>query len=95
MNKEEFKARAKQKIDEFSAKINELKAERAAAKEDSKSDYDEALKELESKKSELDNKYTELENAADDKWEEVKATFLSASNSFEEGFSKLKPLFKK
>lgn len=93
MNKEEFKAKAKQKIDEFNAKINELKAERAAAKEDAKSDYDEALRELESKKSELDNKYSELENAADDKWEETKVAFLSASKDFEEGFSKIKSLF--
>ncbi|SDG38456.1 sll1863 family stress response protein [Psychroflexus sediminis] len=93
MNKGEFKAKAKQKIDEFTAKLNDLIAEKAAAHEDSKSDFDEALKELESMKSDLDNKYSKLEHPADDQWEEAKAAFLSASNSFEEEFSKVKSRF--
>ena len=36
MNKEEFKARANQRIDEISAKINELKAEKESVKGDLK-----------------------------------------------------------
>ena len=36
MNKEEFKARANQRIDEISAKINELKADKESVKEDLK-----------------------------------------------------------
>lgn len=46
MNKEEFKAKANQIIDEVSAKINELKAKKASAEGVAKSKFDEALKEL-------------------------------------------------
>jgi len=37
MNKEEFKAKAIQTIDEVSAKINELKAKKESASDDAKS----------------------------------------------------------
>lgn len=92
MNKEEFKAKANQTIDEVFAMINTLKAKRDAAKEDAKSDYDEAIKELKSKKSEMESKLADLEDATEDKWEEAKIAFSSASDSFKEGFEKLKSL---
>ena len=71
MNKEEFKAKANQTIDEVSAKINELKAKRESVQYDAKSKYEESLKDLESRKADLESKFKELENASDDKWEEV------------------------
>jgi DNA repair exonuclease SbcCD ATPase subunit len=93
MNKEEFKAKANQTIDDVSAKINELESKKESAEQGAKSEYDEAIKDLKSKKSDLEAKYADLENASEDKWEEVKATFSSASDSFREGLTKISSLF--
>lgn len=93
MNREEFKAKANQRIDEISAKINELKAKRASVKEASKDKYEESIKELETRKADLQSKYQDLLHASDEKWEEVKSAFSSAADSFKEGFSKIASLF--
>jgi hypothetical protein len=50
---------------------------------------------LESNKRELKTRYNELINASEDKWEEAKEAFSSASDSFEKGFSEISSLFKK
>ena len=92
MNKEEFKARANQRIDEISAKINEIKAEKESVKSDAKEEFQESIKELESKKVDLQSNYYALLNATDEKWEEVKSAFSEAADSFKEGFSKLSAL---
>jgi len=81
MNKEEFKARASQTIDEVSAKINELKANKESFKEDAKQTYNETLKDLESIKADLKTKYANLENASEDKWDELKKSVASATES--------------
>ncbi len=93
MKEEEFKAKASQRIDEVSAKINKLKAKKEPVQGDSKSKYKESLKEIESKKAALEEKYTELENASEEKWGEVKNAFSSASESFKEGWNKVISLF--
>jgi chromosome segregation ATPase len=93
MNKEEFKAKANQTIDEISAKINEMKAKRASVKEDLKVDYDKAIKELESKKADMEVKYADLKDAAEEKWDEAKVAFSAASDSVKEGLNKLKSMF--
>ncbi len=93
MTKEEFKFKAKQSIDEVSAKINELNAKRASVKADVKSKYEDALEDLKSKRDILEAKYHELKNSTDDKWEEVRDAFSSASNSFKDGLSKISSLF--
>jgi cytochrome c556 len=92
MNKEEFKAKASQTVDLVSARINELKAKKESVKEEAKAQYNEAIDDLESRKSTLERKYAELENASEDKWEDVKETFITASDSLNKGFSKLKSL---
>lgn len=94
MNKEEFKVKANRTIDEVSAKINELKEKKELVEQGSKSKYEENLKTLKMKKTDLEAKYSELKNASDDKWEEVKNAFSSASDSYEEGLSKITSLLK-
>jgi hypothetical protein len=93
MKKERFKAKASQRIDEVSAKIKELKAKKVSLQGDAKSKYEESLKELESKKAGLEAKYTELENASEEKRDEAKHAFSSASESFKEGWNKIISLF--
>lgn len=93
MNKEEFKAKANQTIDEVAGKINELKAKKEAAVGDSKVKYEKALQDMESKKADLQSKKADLENASEEKWDEVKNAFSSATEDFKEGWKKLSSLF--
>ncbi|MGM0408651.1 MAG: hypothetical protein ACQERU_11745 [Bacteroidota bacterium] len=48
---------------------------------------------MKSKRNEVKAKYDELTDATEDKWEESKSIFASASESFRKGFNKLKSLF--
>lgn len=92
MNEQEFKAKASETVDMVATKIDELKAKKESVQEDVKAQYNDSIEELESRKLALEKKYAELENASEDKWKEVKGTFLSASESFNEGFKKIKTL---
>ena len=95
MDKESFKNKAKNSIDEIFAKIEDLEIKKNEAKADVKETYEKKLAELKSKKSELQKRYDDLLHASEDKWEEVKNAFTSSSESFKEGFSKIASLFKK
>lgn len=94
MDKQKYKENAKKSIDEIFAKIDELEKKTESFKEKSKAEYEKNIAELKAKRAELQAKYKALENASDDKWEEVKSAFSSASDSFKEGFSKITSLFK-
>lgn len=92
MNKEDFKNKAKISIDDIFAKIDALEEKKDKVKGDAKATYEEKLNNLKTKKKELQAEYDLLINASDDKWEEVKSTFSSATDSFKEGFLKIASL---
>jgi chromosome segregation ATPase len=92
MNKKDFKTKAKKSIDDIFAKIDALEAKNDKVKGDAKAEYEENLSNLKAKKKELQAKYDGLDSASDEKWEEVKSTFSSATDSFKEGFSKIASL---
>jgi len=94
MEKQEFREKAKQSIDEIFDKIEELKARKAEAKAEFQDTYKEQIEVLEVKKAELEVKYNNLLDVAEDKWEEVKQAFSESTVSFKEGFSKLFSVFK-
>jgi len=92
MDKEEFKKEAKKSLNEIFARIDELEAKRDKAKADSRAEYEEKVARLKSQKNDLQEKYDNLIKASDEKWEEAKQAFSSASDSFKEGFSKIASL---
>jgi uncharacterized protein YgfB (UPF0149 family) len=92
--RETFKKKAKESIDDIFAKIDKLEAKKDNVKENAKTKYNEIMADLKFKKVDLQAKYKKLEDATDYKWEEVKKTFSIAADSFEEGFSKIGSLFK-
>lgn len=92
MSKEDFKKKAKKGIDDIFAKIDELEAKKSKVEGDVKAEYEEKLNHLKTKKKELQAKHDELVIASDEKWEEVKSAFSSATDSFKEGFSKIASL---
>lgn len=71
------------------AKIDTLEVKKDKVKGDTKAEFEEILNNLKTKNKELQVKYDALVNASDEKWEEVKSTFSSATDSFKEGFSKI------
>lgn len=89
MDKADFKKKAKNSMDDIFAKIDTLDAKKDKVKEDVKAEYQEQLNNLKSDKKELQATYDELLNASDEKWEKVKGSFSSATDSFKEGLSKI------
>lgn len=94
MTREEYKEAASKAIDQVGDQIDKMKAKKNEVSGQLREQYDSALKDLELKQAKMTEKYNEMKSASDDKWEEVKSTFSSASDSFREGFSKLSTLFK-
>jgi hypothetical protein len=95
MEREEFKAKAKQTIDDLFAHIDKLEVKMNKAKADSKEKYKTEIDELKVKGAELQDKYNKLEDTVEDKWEEVKAAFQESIPSFKKGFSILGGIFRK
>jgi phage host-nuclease inhibitor protein Gam len=95
MEREEFKVKAKQTIDDLFVHIDKLEAKMNKAKASSKEKYKTEIDELKLKGAELQSKYDKLEDAMEDKWEEVKAAFQESIPSFKQGFSVLGRIFRK
>ncbi|MBC8343575.1 MAG: hypothetical protein H8E61_06305 [Bacteroidetes bacterium] len=95
MDKQEFKQKAKQGIDEIFVKIDGLEAKKDVVKDEVKEKYTEQIEDLKSKKYDLQEKYNWLIESADDKWEETKISFTKAFDSFKDGLADIADLFKK
>ncbi len=89
MNKEELKAKASQKIDEVSAKINELKAKKASVEGEAKQKYEESLSELNDRKADLESSFDQIKNSAEEQLAEAKTDFEKASHALESGMKKI------
>lgn len=95
MEKQEFREKAKKRIDDIFDKIEEIKAKKDHAKAEAKEGYNKEIELLEAKKEELQHNYNALIDAAEDKWDEVKDAFSNSADSFKDAFSKLLSPFKK
>jgi SMC interacting uncharacterized protein involved in chromosome segregation len=95
MEREEFKGKAKQSIDELFSQIEKLEAKMKQAKEDAKIKYKDEIEELKQKKAEMQDVLDKVEDAVEDKWEEVKAAFNESAPSFKEGLARLGKIFSK
>ena len=95
MDRENFKNKAKQAIDDMFAKIDELEAKRGKIHGEAKAEYDNMIKQMKKRKDQLVAKYNKLKSIKkDEEWDEVKKSFSSASRSFREGISKIGDLLK-
>ncbi|MBN1792042.1 MAG: hypothetical protein JW830_16210 [Bacteroidales bacterium] len=95
MEKEDFKRKAKESIDEIFARIDELEAKKDVVFDKAKEEYQETIGELKTKKDELQAKFKKLMDGSDDEWDEVQNAFSSAKDSLKEGFSKMATILKK
>lgn len=95
MEREEFKEKAKQSIDDLFVQIEKLEAKMKQAKADARVKYKDEIDELRQKKAEMQYLLDKVENAVEDKWQEVKAAFNESAPSFKEGFARLAKIFDK
>lgn len=87
------KEKVKKQIDEMDDQIGVWEARIESSKAEAKAEYKEKLAALKAKRNDVKAKYDELADATEEKWEEAKDVFSSASESFREGFGRLKSFF--
>ena len=94
MDRETFKQNAKNSIDEIFDAIERIQERANVVQGEAKVRFEQNLIELKAKKKDLQAKYDKLGNTSEERWEEVKNAFSSASDSFKEGFKKITSLIK-
>ena len=94
MDKEIFKQNAKKTIDEIYNAIERIQEKATIVEGEARVRFEQNLVELKAMKKDLQAKYDKLGNTSEEKWEEVKNAFSSASESFKEGFKKLTSIIK-
>lgn len=93
MNREEFQAYAKKKIDDIYDTIEELEKKRDKASDAAKARINEQLDSLKERKADLSNRFDHLKNASGESWEEVKAAFSESADSFKAHLTNIKTHF--
>ena len=94
MDKETFKQNAKNTIDEIYNAIERIQGKATKVEGEAKDNFEKNLLELRALKKDVKAKYDKLEYSSEEKWEEVKNAFSSASDSFKEGFNKIRSIIK-
>ena len=94
MDKETFKQNAKKSIDEIFDAIDRVQERANTVEGEAKVRFEQNLIELKAKKKDLQAKYDKLGNTSEERWEEVKNAFSSASESFKDGIKKIKSIIK-
>ena len=94
MDRETFKQNAKNSIDEIFDAIERIQERANVVQGEAKVRFEQNLVELKAKMNDLQARYNKLDNASDEKWEEVKNAFSSASESFKDGFKKITSIIK-
>ena len=94
MDKETFKQNAKNSIDEIFDAIERIQEKANKIEGEAKDSFEKNLIELKALKKDVQAKYDKLEYSSEEKWEEVKNAFSSASESFKDGIKKIKSIIK-
>jgi len=91
-NRETYQGEMEKKLQEWGAKLDELKANADNIGDNVRAEYDQQIQDLQAKKEDLEGKLAELKSTSDDAWASVQSGFQSAwdelSAGFEEAFSK-------
>lgn len=88
MDKKEFKAKAKQTIDNLFQQAEQLEQKTQELKTDAKAQYQVAVQNLQSQKTTLINKYKQLEQTTDENWETVREAFSNGVQAFKDTLAK-------
>lgn len=92
--KDEYVARMKQQLDDWSAEIDDLEAKAHAAKDQVKEKYQEQLGLLRAKREEGEIKLQEMRAATDSSWEKAKGEAENVWDALKAGLDAFKAHFK-
>lgn len=99
MNKQEFKQKTQEILDQLEAKIDEMKVGVANVAEEAKEEYAEQLDKLGKLKEDLTDRLNRFDTIADSKWDVVKESaanfFETVSGSWKDNYAKVVEAFKK
>ena len=97
MNKQEFKQKTQEILDQLDAKIDEMKQGVANIAEDAKEEYAEQIEKLKGLKNELSEKLGKFDDVAENKWDVVKESatsfFAKVGEAWKEDFERVKQAF--
>jgi len=92
MNKQEFRIKAHQKVEELIAEYEKLDQKKDTLSANLRNKYNQQMESLRKKRSELEDNLKKIEE--NDKWEEKKEIFNKSLEHYKNGFSELGKLFK-
>lgn len=99
MNREEFKKKTAQLINELADYISKLEESAEEIADEAKEEYRERLDNLKELQKDLSTRFKEYEQLADSKWDVVRESaanfFTSVSQSWKENYAKLRDAFRK
>ena len=92
--KQLYEQKIKAQLDQWNARIDELKAKAAQKDAEARLDYQNQIEELQAKRDAFEQKLQDLQKSSEDAWEEISQGVEKAWNelgkSFEAAFSKFK-----
>ncbi len=92
-NQQAYKEKLKAKIDEWDAKIREMRAKADQAQAESKIEYQQQLDRMESKRDELRGQLDQIKQASGEAWKDIAAGADRALDEMQESFEKAKAKF--
>jgi cytochrome c556 len=92
--KEEFKRKAKARLDELDKKIDALEAKAKELGSEAKAEIKEDIRSLNKNRGALRNDMKKLETKSRSKWQKVKQKIQDAENELEEAYNKTRDKFK-
>lgn len=93
MEKEKFRKKAKETVDDIFNRIEKLEQKRNHVSSSMKAKYDEQIAALKAKYTEMENQYKELELSSGQAWQDTKEKFSESADYFKAGLAKIGEIF--
>ncbi len=94
LTKDEYVAKMKKRLDQWSAEMDALEAKALKTQEDAKAKYQEQLVALRAKRKEGEEKLEAIKSATEDSWEQLKAETENVWEAFKDSANAFKAHFK-
>lgn len=94
LTRDEYVAKMKKQLDEWSAEMDVLEAKAQKTKENAKEKYQEQLIALRTKRQEGETKLEAIKSATEDSWEQLKAETENVWEAFKDSANAFKAHFK-
>jgi dTDP-4-amino-4,6-dideoxygalactose transaminase len=95
MEKEKFRIKAKDTVDNVFNKIEEMEMKRNHVSQNMKAKYDEQIAALKAKYNDLEEQYKKLQLESGQAWNDSKQKFSESADYFKSGLAKIAEIFEK